>query len=922
MFARFSSFRFPFRSPLSAHFPSIISASALRGVAWSLLCAVAAPMFAQTPVPVLTWRYDLTHAGQNTSETALTPSNVNPNNFGKLFAMPVDTTVYAQPLYVPGLKMSDGQTHNVIFVATENDSVYAFDADSNTGANASPIWQISLLTPAYGAAAGATAQPWQDTGSPDVAPTVGVTGTPVINLATNTMYLVSKTKENGAYFSRLHAIDITTGKEKANGHVNITASVAGTGDGGTQVTFSPLWQNQRTALNYYNGHVYFGYAAHGDITPWHGWLFSYDATTLQQTSVLCLEPNDSGGGVWGSGAGMPIDTNIAGGRMFVVTGNGDRTPPPFTSKTDFGQSVVAISLANGQLTPTDEWTAFNNQILNHWDLDQGSGGVLMLPDQPGANPHLLITAGKESRITVLNRDNLGGYAAGASSNTNAVQDIPPAPPLSPTNCAPSTSTQPTCVGFWSTAAYWNGNVYMWAASEKTGNVPMLFKMNGGVLDTSPDSKGTVVSQFPSPTFSISSNGAQDGIAWAVRADQFNTHGPAVLYAFDANDLSTPIYESDAKSRDTAGVANKFSVPVVTNGKVYFAARGEVDVYGLLNSQPVVANPDISPNGGNFAAPQTVTLTDSTTSATIYYTLDGTTPTPASKQYSTPLTISTNTTLKAIGTASGYAQSGVVTATFTFSSGNQAPTPTFTPAAGTYSSAQSVTLSDSDASAVIYYTTDGSTPSASSTKYTAAIQVSASETIEAIAIDPADANSNVATAAYVIQTGNASYTLTGTPISISSGGTGTSTITITPIGGFTGNVKLACSLTKSPANAVNLPTCSMAQPAAINGNQGVTATLTVNTTASSASAALTGHPLRGMGGAAALAGLILLWVPRRRRTWQALLGLLLFACVIAGVSGCSSTGSHLQGTTRGAYVMTVTGTSGSLSASVAVDVTVN
>ncbi len=199
-----------------------------------LIAAVCTPLTSlvaqtPTPVPVLTWRYDLTHAGQNTQETALTPANVNPQSFGKLFSLPVDSTVYAQPLYVPALKMSDGLVHNVLFVATENDSIYAFDADSNGGANAKPIWQISLLTAAYGAGAGATAVPWADTGSPDVAPTVGITGTPAINPATNTMYVVANTKENGVYFSRLHAINIITGAEQPNSPVNITATALAPG---------------------------------------------------------------------------------------------------------------------------------------------------------------------------------------------------------------------------------------------------------------------------------------------------------------------------------------------------------------------------------------------------------------------------------------------------------------------------------------------------------------------------------------------------------------------------------------------------------------------------------------------------------------------------------------------------------------------
>jgi hypothetical protein len=736
MLARFRLFHSRSQSLPGSHRAKFAANS--RTIVWSLSWLLAPALLAQTPTPVsvLTWRYDLSHAGQNTNETALNPSNVNANSFGKLFSLTVDSTVYAQPLYVPGLKMSDGLAHNVLFVATENDSIYAFDADSNGGANANPIWRASLLTSAYGAGAGATAVPWQDNGSPDVAPTVGITGTPAIDLATNTMFVVTSTKENGVYFSRLHAINIVTGKEQPNSPANITATVAGTGNGssGGQLSFSPLWENQRPALDFYNGYVYIGYAAHGDNGPWHGWLFAYNATTLQQTTALCLTPNGVGAGVWAAGAGLPIDTTVSGGRMFIVTGNGTRSSaPPFSASTEYGESVVAFSLANGKITPVDEFTSFNYQTLNDHDWDQGSGGLLMPPDQQGANPHLLITGGKEGRIVVLNRDNLGGFASGALSNTNALQDI--------------SDVIPQAVGFWSTPAYWNGNVYLWAEN----NVPMLFKLNGGVMDTQPDSQSTITSAFPDPTFSISSSGAQNGIAWAVRSDQFNSNGPAVLYAWDANDLTNTIYESDTNAtRDHAGPANKFSIPVVTNGKVYVAAHGEVDVYGLLNGQTTTATPVISPNGGTFSATQTVTLFSATQSAAIYYTVDGSTPTPASTQYTGPITISADTTLKAIASAPGYLQSSIGSAVFTFTT--QTPAVTFAPAGGTYGAAQTITLSDTDANAKIYYTTNGSTPSASSTPYTGPIQVAVSEAIKAIALDPALQSSNVTTAAYAIQSG--------------------------------------------------------------------------------------------------------------------------------------------------------------------------
>jgi hypothetical protein len=1097
----------------------------------AIFCLSAKPMLAQTPtaVPVLTWRYDQTHAGQNTSETALTVENVETDNFGKLFSLKVDSTVYPQPLYVPNLKMSDGQTHNVLFVETSNDSIYAFDADSNGGANANPIWKVSLTSTDHGAGAGATAIPWQDTGSPDVAPTIGITGTPAIDPATNTMYVVGATKENGVYFSRLHAINIITGAEQANSPVNISATVPGTGNGssGGQLAFSPFWENQRPALSFYNGYVYIGFGAHGDNGPWHGWLFAYKASTLQQSAVLCLTPNGSGAGLWASGAGFPIDNGAPGGRMFLVTGNGTRsTIPPFGANSELGESVIALSLANGGLKPIDAFTPFNYQILNNHDWDLGAGGVLMVPDQQGTHPHVLVQAGKEGRIIVLDRDNLGGYAAGASSNTNALQDI--------------SNVIPQSVGFWSTPAYWNGNVYLWA--EK--NVPMLFKMNTGVMDVEPDSQSTITSAFPDPTFSISSNGTQNGIAWAVRADQFNTQGPAVLYAWDANDLTHTLYESDSNAtRDTAGAANKFSIPVVTNGKVYVAARGEVDVYGLLNGQATAAAPVITPNGGSFPSTQNVTLSTTTASASIYYTLDGSTPTTASTLYAGPITISSETTLKAIASAPGFLQSAVSSATFTFT--NQTPSVTFTPAAGTYASAQSVALSDTDANAKIYFTTDSSTPTAASTPYTGAIQVATSETIKAIALDSKLQNSNINTAAYVIQNGgssidfgmgfsstqgltlngsavanndtrlqltngglnqagsvfwnapigiqafttdfefqisgdsqangftfciqnvgptalgggssglgyqdikksvaikfnfynyqnegndstgvytngeppvlptidispsgiqlnsgdsiqaqltydgstltlnlldlisnakftmskaidiaqivggntayvgftggtgglsasqkiltwtysaqsapapNPSFAMSSSPLTtIKAGGSSTSTITITPSGGFTGAVSLACAVTASPSGAKNAPSCTIDPSASIAGSAPATATLTIKTTGASSTAAHSTRSIFAAGSETLAAAVLLFFLPIRRRRWQSLVGMVALVFLLAAASGCGGTskpvntgGNGGTGTTPGNYTITVTGTSGTATANAAISFTV-
>jgi hypothetical protein len=513
--------------------------------------------------------------------------------------------------------------------------------------------------------------------------------------------------------------------------------VQGTGNGssGGQLSFSPLWQNNRPALNYYNGHVYAGFGAHGDNGPWHGWVFAFDATTLAQTAVICTSPNGFGNGVWAAGAGMPIDTGGTAGRMFITTGNGTYASyPPFNGSSEFGDSIVALDLANGKLTPTGAFTPFNQAHLSSADLDQGSGGILMLPDQQGANPHILMQIGKEGRILILNRDNLGGYATGVTSNTNALQDI----------------LNEAGGGLWSTAAYWNGNVYIWAKAD----VPKMFKVNSGVLDTTPASESNITSAFPGASFTVSSDGAQNGIAWAVRTDQYTTHGAQVLYAWDANDLTNPLYESDTNAaRDGAGHAMKFAIPVVTNGKVYVAALGEVDIYGLFNGAPIAGAPMFSPNGGNFGGTLNVTLTSATASANIYYTLDGTVPTPASTLYTGPIAITTDTTIRAMASGEGFIQSAVSSASFT--SLGQTPAVSFLPGSGTYTTAQMVSLSDTDTKATIHYTTDGSIPTASSTPYTGPIAIPASMTITAVAIDPVLQSSNVVAAPYVIQAGGSS-----------------------------------------------------------------------------------------------------------------------------------------------------------------------
>ena len=726
--------------------------------AFSLVVLVvpAATVLAQI-TNVLTWRYDNTEQGQNTHETILTPTNVNTNTFGKIFSQSVDGNVYAQPLYVSNLTVN-GATHNVIFIADEHDSVYAFDADTNGGANSAPLWQASMISTTHGAASGATTVPSSDvqSGTGDIHPEIGITGTPVIDATTQTLFLVAKSKENGNYVQRLHALSLLNGSERSGSPVVLSASVPGNGNGssGGTLAFSTLWQSNRPALVLFNGSIYIAFASHGDDGPWHGWVLVYNETSLLQTAATCTSPNGNGDGIWSSGAGMPIDTVSANGRAFLATGNGDMTAyPPLSNSVDFGESILRYDLSNGGFNVSDAFTSFNQAALTGSDLDQGSGGVLMLPDQPGTYPHLLVQVGKEGRILVLNRDKLNGYAgSGAGSNTNAVQDI--------------TGALKQDSGLWSTPAYWNGNVYMWGSGDNL----KVFPLTNGVLATKPSVQSSAFSGFPGPSPVISSNGTQDGIVWAVRTDEYNSNGSSVLYAFNATNVAQEYYDSGQNTlRDDAGEAIKFVVPVVTNGKVYVGAGTQVDVYGLLNTQPQAPAPVISPAGGTYGATQQITMADTLSGAAIYYTTDGSTPTTNSTKYVTGgFPLSTNATVQAIASGTGYLQSTVASATYSFNT--QTPTPQFSPVPGTYTSAQSVILTDSNAAATIYYTTDGSTPTTNSTKYTGAISLSSSKVITAIAVYSGLTNSTPATGSYVIQ-------LPGTGINYSTGFSSVSGLTL-------------------------------------------------------------------------------------------------------------------------------------------------
>lgn len=688
----------------------------------------------EAQVNVTMYHNDIGRTGQNLAETILNPNNVNAGTFGKLFSQPVDGQVYAQPLYVSGLTIN-GSQHNVLLVATENDSVYAFDADSNGGPTLGVLWKASLLSSAYGATPGATTISTASLG-PDMAPQVGITGTPVVDASTRTLYVVSTSYENGRAIQRLHALDILTGAEKLGGPVQITATIPGTGNGSVngQLTFDPMWENQRGGLLLLNGIIYVPYASHGDNGPWHGWVIAYRASTLQQTGAYCASPNGTGSGIWGGGAGLAADqvdpVNHPFGRMYVPTGNGDfNAKPPYTNAMDYGDSHIALDLSNGLPTPVDAFTTYQQAKLDAADQDQGSGGIMLLPDQQGPYPHLAIQAGKSGTIFVLNRDNLGGYN---TSNDQVVQSLV----YSVGN-----------LGAWSSPAYWNGNVYYWGRSDYLKS----FSIANGLLSSSPTSS-TEQYGYPGSTPSVSANGAVDGIVWSIDGTGYSSQSPAVLQAHDANNVASTLYSSSTNAaRDAAGSAIKFAVPTIANGKVFVGTSTEVDVYGLLNGQAQAAPPTFSPGGGSFLNSVNVTLSTTTPDARIYYSTDGTRPNAASIMYAGPIAVNSTETIKAVVSASGMLLSSVASATFTNTT--QTPAVTFSLPTGTYTTAQFVTLSDPATNTAIYYTTDGSTPTTSSPVYSSPIAVTGTTTITAIGIAPGLTASPVLSQTYTIQIGS-------------------------------------------------------------------------------------------------------------------------------------------------------------------------
>jgi hypothetical protein len=526
-----------------------------------------------------TYHNDLSRDGANVQEYALNTSNVASATFGKLFSCTVDGAVYGQLLWVPSVSIGGG-THNVIVAATTHDSVYVFDADTSPCVM---YWNFQLIP------AGETYGNYADVGSSDIYPDIGIIGTPVIDPSSNTIYLVTKTKTTGGtYHQRLHALSLATGAEAANSPVEIDSSITvpGTCEGGTTISFNTLTENQRPALALVNGIVYVAWASHGDVGTYHGWVLGYQTANLTAAPAVfndtpnalsTPEPSPSvtcGAGIWMSGGAPAVDAND---NLFLITGNGD-----FDGLKDFGDSYLKLSTPG--LTVLDSFTPNNQSTLDSEDTDVGSSGTAVLIDETsGPVPHLLVGGSKARILYLLNRDDLGKFNA-----TDAVvQEW--------AGNGPS----------FSTPGFWNNNLYYFGVNFGGTQVGESFPFDPstGMFSTSPANTTPSGFGFAGATPSTSASSATtDGIVWAIDTGAYGTSdhgtataGPAILHAFDANNISTELWNSSQApaGRDTAGNAVKFTVPTVANGKVYIGTRGsddtagggttfgEIDVYGLL-----------------------------------------------------------------------------------------------------------------------------------------------------------------------------------------------------------------------------------------------------------------------------------------------------------------------------------------------------
>ncbi|MFL9881881.1 pyrrolo-quinoline quinone [Paraburkholderia agricolaris] len=496
---------------------------------------------------VLMHHNDLARTGQMLAETTLTLANVNSARFGKVAFLPADGKVDAQPLFVTSLSLG-GTPHDVVYVATEHDSVYAYDATTFA-----QLWKVSLI--------GNGETPSDDFSCPDFTPEIGITSTPVIdrNRGPNgVLYAIAMTKDSsGAYHHRLHALDLTTGADILGGPTEIAATYPGNGAGSVNgvITFNPALHTERAALTLVGGNLYMGWTAHCMAGAYTGWLMAYSADTLQQTSALNITPNGSQGSIWMAGSGMASD----GTSIYVVDGNGTfgttLNAQGFPVDGDFGNSLMKLSLGNLQVT---DYFAMDNVVTEaNADNDFGSGGVMLLPDQTTASgvvKHLAVAAGKDNLIYVVDRDSMGKFSPTANNIWQVL-------------------TGTLAGGIWGSPAYYAGVVYYGGLNDNLKALPV----SGAYLATTAASKSPTTFAYPGATPAVSANGSSNGIVWAA---ENGTTG--ALHAYDASNLASELYNSNqAGTRDQWGAGNKFITPMIARGKVYVGATNGVAVFGLL-----------------------------------------------------------------------------------------------------------------------------------------------------------------------------------------------------------------------------------------------------------------------------------------------------------------------------------------------------
>lgn len=501
---------------------------------------------------VTTYHYDNTRQGLNAHETALTLANVNSTTFGKLNFFSADGKVDAQPLYLNGLSVHGAAT-NVVYMVTEHDSVYAINADSGAA-----LWQVSLL--------GAGEITSGDHGCGQITPEIGITSTPVIDRAKGLIYVVAMSKSGTSYHQRLHALNLATGVEQSGSPTEITGTYPGSAAPASNgnVIFDPGQYAERAGLLLLNGQIYLAWTSHCDYTPYTGWVMAYDESTLQQTAIVNLTPNGSEGSIWMSGYGMAADS---GGNIYFLDANGtlDGTLDAngFPAHQDYGNAIVKLSTAGGKLAVADYFEPYNTIAESNADEDLGSGGAMLLPDETdsaGHTRHLLVGAGKDRHIYIADRDNMGKLNQKSQDNSNLYQDISGA----------------LANGAWSGPAYFNNTVYYGGQ----GDVLRAFPITNAKVATTSSSHSTQTFSYPGSTPSVSANGTQNGIVWALESAIGAT---AVLHAYDATNLGKELYNSNqaANKRDNFGTGNKFITPVIVNGKVFVGTPNGVAVFGLL-----------------------------------------------------------------------------------------------------------------------------------------------------------------------------------------------------------------------------------------------------------------------------------------------------------------------------------------------------